>query len=77
MVGDDHRHTDHWARHSEQVKSSIDLTLAIQPITQWTMLDGSHATGSDHEVNKWEFIVYKQEEAAHMQLKGRNLATMS
>jgi len=41
------------------------------------MLDGSHATGSDHEVNKWEFIVYKQEEAAHMQLKGRNLATMS
>jgi len=74
---DDDRPTHHWARNSEEGESTIDLTLATQPITQWTTLGGSHATGSNHEVIEWEFNVDKQEEADHVQVIGWNLAAMS
>jgi len=42
-----------------------------------TSLDGSHATGSDHDVIEWEFNVDKQEEADHVQVIEWNLAAMS
>jgi len=44
---------------------------------RWTILDGSHATGSDHEVIEWEFNLDKQGEADHVQVIGWNLAAMS
>jgi len=58
-------------------ESTIHLILASQPITQWTILDGRHATGSDHAVIEWAFSVDKQAEADHMQFIGWNLAAMS
>jgi hypothetical protein len=74
---DDDRPTHHWARNGEDGESTIDLTLAIRPITRWTTLGGSHATGSDQEVIEWEFKVNTQEMADYVQVIGWNLATMS
>ena len=65
---DDNQPTHHWARNGEEGESTIDLTLATQPITQLTTLDGSHATGSDHEVIERELDIDKQEEADHLQV---------
>jgi hypothetical protein len=76
-IGNDDQPTHHWARNGEEGESTIDLTLASRPITRWTILDGRHATRSDHEVIEWEFSVYKQEEADHVQVIGWNLAAMS
>jgi hypothetical protein len=47
---DDDRPTHHWERNGKEGESTIDLTLATRPITRWTTLGGSHATGSDDEV---------------------------
>ena len=47
---DDDRHTYHWARNGDEGRWSIALTLATRAIMQWPTLDGSHATGADHEV---------------------------
>jgi hypothetical protein len=74
---DDDRHTHHWARNGEDGESTIDLTLATRPMSRWTTVGGSHTTGSDHEVIKWEFNVDKQEEADHVQVIGWNLAAMA
>jgi hypothetical protein len=49
-IGNDNRPTHHWARNGEDGELTIDLTLTTRPIMRWTTLDGSHATGSDHEV---------------------------
>jgi hypothetical protein len=76
-IGNDNQPTHHWARNGEEGELTIDLTLASRPITRWTILDGRHATGSDHEVIKWKFSIDKQEEANHVQLIGWNLAAMS
>ena len=76
-IGNDHRPTQHWARNGKQGESTIDLTLATRPIKRWTILEGSHATGSDHEVIEWEFNVDKQVEEDHMQVIGWNLAATS
>jgi len=75
--GNDDQPTHHWARNGEEGETTIDLTLASRPITRWTILDGRHATGSDHEVIEWEFSVDKQEEADHVQVIGWTLAAMS
>jgi len=71
------QYTHHWARNDEEDELAIDLTLATRPITQWPILNESHATGSDHEVIEWEFNIDKQEEADHVQVIRRNLDTMS
>jgi hypothetical protein len=69
--------TYHGARNCEEGESTIDLTLASQPIMGWTILDRRHATASNHKVIKWEFSVDKQKEADHMYVIGLNLAAMS
>jgi hypothetical protein len=74
---EDDQPTHHWARNGKEGKSTIDLTLAIRPITQWTTLGGSRATGSGHEEIECAFNVAKQEEADHVQVIGWNLAAMS
>jgi hypothetical protein len=51
--------------------------LATQPITGWITQNGSHATGSDREVIKWEFNVNKQEEADQVQVIQCTLPAMS
>jgi len=76
-IGNEDRPTYHWARSGEEGKSTIELTLATRPITQWTILEGSHATGSDQEVIEWEVNVDQQEEADHVQVIGWNLAATS
>jgi len=74
---DDDRPSHHRARNGEEGESTIELTLATRPITRWTTLDGSHASGSNHEVIEWMINVDKQEEAVHVQVIGWNLAAMS
>jgi hypothetical protein len=74
--GNDDRPTHHWARNGREGESTIDLTLTTRPITRWTRLDGSHATGSDHVLIEWEFNVDKQEEVDHVQVIGWKLAAM-
>jgi len=76
-IGNVDQPTHHWARNGEEGESTIDLTMAIRPITRWTLQDGSHGAGSLHEVIEWEFNVDKPEEADHVQVIGWNLATMS
>jgi hypothetical protein len=76
-IGNDDRRTHHWATNGEEGESTIDLTVATQPIMRWTTLEGSHATSSGHEVIEWEFNVAQQEEADHVQVTGWNLAAMS
>jgi hypothetical protein len=44
QIGNDDCPTHHWVRNGDQGESTIDLTLATQLITRWSMLDGSHAT---------------------------------
>jgi len=44
---------------------------------QWTILDGSDAPGSDHEMIEWAVNIDKQEEVDHVQVIGWNLAAMS
>jgi len=61
-IGNDDQPTHHWASNDEQGESTIDLTLASQLITRWTILAARHATGSDHEVVEWKFSVNKQED---------------
>jgi len=62
--------THHWARNGEHGEWTIELTLATRPITRWTLLERSHAIGSDHEVIEWQFNFDKQEEADHVQVIG-------
>jgi len=76
-IGNDDWPTHHWARNGKEGEWTIELTLATRPITRWTTMDGSHATGSDHEVIEWEFNVDKQEAADHVQVIGWNFAAMS
>jgi hypothetical protein len=77
-IGNDHRLTHHWARRGKDGELITDLTLATRPITQWTILEESHATDSDYEVIEWEFNPDKQEEEAdHVQIIGWHLAAMS
>jgi len=75
-IGNDDWLTPHWAGTGEEGKSTIVLTLPTRPITQWTILDVSHAAGSDHDVIIWKLHVNKQEEADHVQVIGWNLAAM-
>jgi len=76
-IGNDDWPTHHWARTGEEGESTIDLTLATRLIMRWTIVEGRHATGSDHEVIEWEFNIDKQEEGDHVQVIGWNLAAMS
>ena len=76
-IGNDGRSTHYWAREDHEGESVIDLTLANQPIMRWTILADDHATGSDHEVIKWELEVDRQEEADHKRVVGWNLAAMT
>jgi len=64
-IGHDDRPTHDLERSGEDGELPIDLTLATQPITRWTIQEGSHATGSNHKVIEWEFNIDKQEEAEH------------
>jgi len=56
-IRNDNQRTHHGTKNGEEGESTIDLALARRPITRWTILDGRHATGSDHDVIKWEFSV--------------------
>jgi len=40
------------------------------------MLDGSHATGSDHEIIEWEVDMEQQKKAGGTQVVGWNLLAM-
>jgi hypothetical protein len=77
QFGIDAQPTHYWARNGKEGESTIDLTLATRPITTWTIIEGSHATGSDHEVIEWEFNVKKHEEADYVQVIGWNPAARS
>jgi hypothetical protein len=46
-------------------------------ITRWMMLDGSHGTGSEHQVIEWEFTVNKHEEENHLPVIGWKLPAVS
>jgi hypothetical protein len=50
VVGDDDRPTHYWTRIENKGVSIIDQTLANEPFGKWTILDGNHATESDHEI---------------------------
>jgi len=76
-IGNDDQAAHHWARNGDEGELTIDLTSTSRPITRWTILDGRHTSGSDHDVIEWEFSVDKQEEADHVQVIGCNLAAMS
>jgi hypothetical protein len=52
VIGNDDWRTQHWVRKCKEGESTIHLTLATQPKMRWTMLDGSHAQGSNHVVIK-------------------------
>jgi hypothetical protein len=77
VVGNDDRPTHYWTRHDSMGESIIDLTLANRPFGKSMILDGSHATGSDHKKIEWALEMEKQEEAVGTQVKGWNLAAMS
>ena len=64
-------------RNESEGISIIYLTLANWPFGKWTVLDGNHATGSDHEIIEWEVDMEEQEEAGGTQVIGWNLAAMS
>jgi len=77
VIGNDDQPTYHWTRNESEGESIIDLTLVNRPFVKWTMLDGSHVTGSDHEIIQWEVAMEKQQEAEGTHVVGRNLAAMS
>ena len=70
VIGNQDRPTHHWMRNQSEGKSIIDLTLANQPFGKWTILVGSHATGSDHKIIAWEVEMEKLEEAGGAQVLG-------
>jgi len=49
-IGNDGEATLHWTREGHDGESVIDVTLANQPITQWSVPADNHAMGSDHQV---------------------------
>ena len=63
-------------RKGHEGQSVIDLMLANQPITTWSILADDHATGSDHKVMEWEVEAARQEEADHERVVGWHLAEM-
>ena len=71
-IGNDSQSTHHWTREGHKAESVINLTLANQPITTWSILADDHATGSDHEVTEWEVKLDRQEEAGHERVVGWN-----
>jgi len=48
----------------------IDLTLANRLFRKWKIVDGKHATGSDHDIIEREVDMEKQEEAGGTQVVG-------
>jgi hypothetical protein len=76
-VGNNGEATHHWTREGHEGESVIDLTLANQPITKWSILADNYATGSHHEVTEWEVEVGQQEEAGQETVIGWNLAAMT
>jgi hypothetical protein len=48
VIGNDDRPSHYWTRHDSMGESVIVLALANRPFEKWWILDGSHATGSDH-----------------------------
>jgi hypothetical protein len=77
VIGNDDWPTHYWTRHNSMGESVIDLTLANRPLEKWMIQDGSHATGSDHEIIEWELEMEKQEEPGGTQVVGWKLAAMS
>ena len=64
------RHTNLCTTEEQELESVIDLTLANQPIVQWTILADDHATRSDHEVIEWGVGVDRQEDADYERVVG-------
>jgi hypothetical protein len=77
VIGNDDRPTEYWMSNESVGVSITELTLANRPFGKLTMLDGNHATGSDHEIIECEVVIEKQEEAGDTLVVGWNLAAMS
>jgi hypothetical protein len=76
-IGNDDRPAHYWTKYDSMGESVIDLTLANRPFGKWMILDGTHATASDHQIIQWELEMETQEEAWGTQVVGWNLAAMS
>lgn len=76
QIGNNDQSTPHWARNGEEYESTMDVTLAKQPIKQWTILDVRHTTCSDHVLIEWQLCVDMQEVAYLVQVIQCNLAAM-
>jgi len=77
VIGNDARPTHYWTRNERDGVSIIDLPLADRPFGKWSIFDGNHATGSDHEIIEWEVDMEMQEDAGGTQAVGWNLAAMT
>jgi len=77
LIGNDNRPTNHWTRHDSMGESIIDLTLANRAFGKWIILDGSHATASDHEIIEQELEMENYGEAGGTQVVEWNRAAMS
>ena len=60
-IGNHGRATHHRTREGHEGELFINLTLANRPITKWSIVVNNHARGSNHEVEKWEVEVHRQE----------------
>jgi len=75
-IGNDDWPTHYWTRNESKGVSIIDLTLPNQPLRKWTIWDGNHPTGSDHENIECEVDMARQEKAGGPQVVGWNLAAI-
>lgn len=77
VIVNDNWPTDNWTGIESEADSIIVLTLANQQLAKWTILEGSHAMGSDHMSIEWQVDKQKQEDAGATQVVRLNLAAIS
>jgi len=75
-IGNNGRATHHGMREDHEGESVIDMTLANQPITKWSILADDHTSGSVYEVIEWEVQPDRPEEADHERVVGCQLAAI-
>lgn len=77
VIGNDDWPTHYWTRQDSMGESVIHQTLPNRLFGKWMILDGSHVTGSGHEIIEWEFEMEMQEDAGVTQVTGWNLVAIS
>jgi len=77
VVGNDNQPTQYWMSNETEGVFIIDISLANPPFGNWTILDGNHATWSDHEITEYDVDMERQEEAGGAEVVGWNLAATS